>query len=80
MPIEWTEIFGEDVEDISGGEHHTLILFKNGDVYGAGKNDEGQLGLLNEHAEVLGSFKKLAHISEIRKLICSSHFSYGLNF
>lgn len=40
-PVMWTEIFGEDVKDIQGGENHTLVLYTNGSVYGAGKNDEG---------------------------------------
>jgi alpha-tubulin suppressor-like RCC1 family protein len=29
------------IKDIVGGENFTLILLNEGDVYGAGKNDEG---------------------------------------
>lgn len=31
----------DEIKDIRGGENHTLILLKNGDIYGAGKNDSG---------------------------------------
>lgn len=41
LPVGWTEIFGEDVSEIQGGEHHTLVLYKNGEIYGAGRNDDG---------------------------------------
>lgn len=41
LPVQWTEIFGEQVAEIRGSEKHTLVLFKNGEVYGAGLNDEG---------------------------------------
>lgn len=78
MPVMWTEIFGEDIEDIQGGENHTLVHYKNGDIYGAGKNDEGQLGVLDSEAEQMGSFQKLKHISHVDKLITSSHFNYAL--
>lgn len=29
---------------------------KNGEIYGAGKNTGGQLGVIDEEAEVMGSF------------------------
>lgn len=50
-PVEWTEIFGEQIKDIQGGEKHTFVLFNNGDLYGAGINDEGQLGEIDEVTE-----------------------------
>jgi regulator of chromosome condensation len=37
---------GKLVQDIVGGEHHTIVLMKDGTVWGAGRNDEGQLGEL----------------------------------
>ena len=39
-------ITADEVQDIVGGEHHTLVLTKDGRVLGAGRNDDGQLGLL----------------------------------
>ena len=78
-PIEWNKINGEDILEITGGEHHTLILFKNGNIYGAGKNDDGQLGKLDENTEKLGTFQKLAHLPKISEIFASSHFSYALD-
>lgn len=37
-------IEGRKVVDIVGGEHHTLLLMSNGDLWGTGRNDDGQLG------------------------------------
>ena len=38
---------------------------RNGDVYGAGKNDEGQLGELDMNCEPLGTFRKLSHTPKL---------------
>lgn len=40
-PVELIGINGWMIKDIVGGENFTLILLNEGDVYGAGKNDEG---------------------------------------
>ncbi|KAJ3088184.1 hypothetical protein HK102_009358 [Quaeritorhiza haematococci] len=36
---------GLKLSQISGGNHHTLFLTTNGEVYACGRNDEGQLGI-----------------------------------
>lgn len=36
-----------EIADIVGGEYHTLMLLKNGEVYGCGKNVFFELGALN---------------------------------
>lgn len=38
----------KEILDIVGGEYHTLILLKNGEVYGCGRNDDNQLGPLDK--------------------------------
>lgn len=40
---------GSKVISISGGEHHTIFLFDNGEVWGCGRCDGSQLGLGPEH-------------------------------
>lgn len=40
---------GARVVSISGGEHHSLFLFDNGEVWGCGRCDGAQLGLGEEH-------------------------------
>ncbi len=44
-PTEIPEFEGKEIKNITGGEHHTIVLTTNGEIYGFGKNDEGQLGL-----------------------------------
>lgn len=40
---------GAKVIQIEGGEHHTIFLFDNGEVWGCGRCDGFQLGLGKEH-------------------------------
>lgn len=42
LPVEVTLPFElKDVKNIQGGENHTFILTVQGEVYGAGRNDDG---------------------------------------
>lgn len=43
-PREWENFDGTHIKEITGGEHHTLFLLNNGEILGAGRNDDGQLG------------------------------------
>lgn len=40
---------GSRVVQIAGGEHHTIFLFDNGEVWGCGRCDANQLGLSKDH-------------------------------
>lgn len=42
---------GSKILDITGGEHHTLILNSDYQVFGAGRNDDGQIGEYDEEFE-----------------------------
>ncbi len=42
-PLKIDDLHG--VKEVSAGEHHSLVLMENGDVFAFGKNDKGQLGL-----------------------------------
>jgi regulator of chromosome condensation len=44
LPHQVGGIDGRKVVDIVGGEHHTLMLMSDGSLWGAGRNDDGQLG------------------------------------
>ena len=50
LPHQVGGIEGRKIVDIVGGEHHTLLLMSDGSVWGAGRNDEGQLGGLEKPA------------------------------
>lgn len=39
------------VKKITGGEHHTIALLENGEVYAFGRDDDGQLGLGEDFRE-----------------------------
>lgn len=41
---------GAKVIQVSGGEHHSLFLFDNGEVYGCGRADGSQIGLGEAHS------------------------------
>jgi len=53
IATELLELRGLDLSDIVGGEHHTLALEANGDVYSWGRHDDGQIGLGSEVNEEL---------------------------
>lgn len=40
---------GAKVVQISGGEHHSLFLFDNGELWGCGRCDANELGLASDH-------------------------------
>lgn len=44
---------GAKVVEISGGEHHTLFLLDNGEVWGCGRCDGAQLGLGEQHPAMI---------------------------
>ena len=46
LPHQVGGIEGKKIVDIVGGEHHSLIVMSDGTIWGAGRNDEGQLGRL----------------------------------
>jgi regulator of chromosome condensation len=54
------------VSDIRGGEHHSLALDTNGNVWVWGRGDSGQLGLGNvENTEEPAKLSDLSHINHI---------------
>ena len=48
------EHHGSRVVAIQGGEHHSIFLFDNGEVWGCGRCDAHQLGLAVDHAAFEG--------------------------
>lgn len=61
---------GSKVIQISGGEHHTLFLFDNGQVWGCGRCDGKELGLSKDHPAykaILESNENTAHEARVEK-------------
>lgn len=44
IPTVIKEFEGVEIKDVKGGEHHTIVLTGEGELYGFGNNDEGQTG------------------------------------
>ncbi|CAD8049440.1 unnamed protein product [Paramecium sonneborni] len=62
LPIQVEFFENMDIIDIVGGEHHTIALDCEGNVYSFGRNDDGQLGLgeeLNENLRIEAEKQRL---------------------
>lgn len=46
---------GARVVEICGGAHHTVFLLSNGDVYVCGRSDGHEIGLADDHPEMVAS-------------------------
>lgn len=57
---------GAKVISISGGEHHSLFLFDNGEVWGCGRSDSHQLGISSDHPAMEGVKERSEEIKEER--------------
>ncbi|KAI9297167.1 RCC1/BLIP-II [Neoconidiobolus thromboides FSU 785] len=78
---------GNDITELSGGEHHTLAL-GGGKVYGVGRTDSSQLGLPKDHPSVVkskdGSKAAVEVLTEISvgttaaSVICGSNQSFAV--
>ena len=45
LPPSWQVLMKEELSDISGGQHHTILSTKKGKVYAIGRTEYGRLGL-----------------------------------
>lgn len=45
---------GSKVIEISGGQHHSLFRFDNGEIWGVGRTDANELGLSEDHPAMDG--------------------------
>ena len=58
---------GSRVIQIEGGEHHTIFLFDNGEVWGCGRCDGSQIGLAKDHPAWRGVEEREEDIKEIKR-------------
>jgi regulator of chromosome condensation len=58
---------GDYVTQISGGEHHSIAVTKDGVVYCWGLNDEGQLGLGDTKGEYLKEKRQYEEAERLKK-------------
>lgn len=57
---------GAKVVQISGGEHHSLFLFDNGEVWGCGRSDAHQLGISKDHPAMEGVKERTQEVKQER--------------
>lgn len=56
VPTEIVELRNLKIINITGGQHHTIALTVDGNLYGWGRNDDGQLGLGEDWRDKLKDF------------------------
>ena len=72
------EDLNDIIEQISCGLHHTLVLSKDGMVYGCGWNIYGQIGCGKELGKKISVITQLKTLKEIKTIHCSDHSSFAL--
>lgn len=75
------------VKYATGGDHHSLVLTEDGEIYSWGRNDEGQCGMLNENNRdtdelsfCIDTPRKIENFlkeNEINKIHSSMNFNYA---
>jgi alpha-tubulin suppressor-like RCC1 family protein len=65
-----------NIVDISAGYTHNLAIDSNGNVWGWGRNFEGQLGLNN--TDTIPYPVLIPNLSNVRKVSCGRHFNLAL--
>jgi len=77
--LETANTYLSNIKQVSASENHTMILTDNGDVYSAGLNNYGQLGLYG--LKTIGGdepyFRQLP-LSNVNKISCGEDNSYFL--
>ena len=75
----------KDIKSITGGDGHTLVLTKSNELYGMGRNDDGQLGFLNSENDSEGKLiytyplPKKIESTLINFITSASNYNYGLD-
>lgn len=68
---------GAHVIQIAAGEHHSLFLLSNGEVWGCGRADHGRLGLTDDHPVMLAIAAQYQH--DLYSLRAANARESGLN-
>lgn len=66
------------IKKICGGQHHTLILTNNGNVYSFGRHDYGRLGLGKTIKEPQFS-PQLVNLHKVVEIFCGDSVSFMIN-
>ena len=67
-----------EIEQISCGDYHLMILKKNGEVYGTGRNSNGQLCIDNNEHHYINKLTYIMTDKNIKSIHCSTHATFIL--
>jgi alpha-tubulin suppressor-like RCC1 family protein len=76
----------KNIKHITGGESFTLVLTETNELYGMGRNDDGQLGFENTQKDSEGkevyTYPTPVKIDspKLDQVISASNYSYGLDY
>lgn len=76
----------KDIKHIAGGESFTLVLTQSNELFGMGRNDDGQLGFVNTQKDSAGNevytYPNPIKIEapKISNVISASNYSYGVDY
>ncbi|KAL9655182.1 hypothetical protein ABK040_008957 [Willaertia magna] len=68
-----------DIKDIKVGYYHTILLDSFGNIYGSGKNNDGQLGFENSITH-LENFTKLNTPCKVKAIHCTTNGTLILSY
>ncbi|CAM9540808.1 unnamed protein product, partial [Choristocarpus tenellus] len=70
----------DEIVAVAGGEAHTLIVSKFGDIYSFGRGREGQLGHGNKHQTALAKPTKVSNLinANVVSVACGAHHSLAV--
>lgn len=75
----------KDIKHITGGDSFTIVLTNSNELYGMGRNDDGQLGFINKEKDSEGkeiyTYPNPVKIEapKMDTVISASNFSYGID-
>jgi alpha-tubulin suppressor-like RCC1 family protein len=69
---------GKKLKQLDGGEHHSLALSENGDVYSFGRGNYGQLGHASEENCLIPKLVDTLSGRHVVKIACGDHHSLAL--
>lgn len=89
VPTEVEFFVDKKVKFATGGDHHSIVLLENGEIYAWGRNDEGQCGLPNDKEEKgdendfsIEQPTKVPKLTEemgIGSIKCSMNYNYAVS-
>lgn len=89
IPTEVEFFIDKKIKYATGGDHHSVVLTENGEIYTWGRNDEGQCGIVNDKEDngdennfSVEQPTKVIKLSEdigIDSINCSMNFNYAFS-